>query len=91
MSPKQIQDLSHAQFWFIDCIIAEIRSILPFFFFWLVSHVCRDFNNMAHSIAKWAAACKFRGTIAISSISVQLLEERVKGDGSSVCGAAVSF
>jgi hypothetical protein len=46
---------------------------------------------MAHSIAKWAAACKFKGTIPISSISVQLLEERVEGDGSSVCGAAVSF
>ena len=46
---------------------------------------------MAHSIAKWAAACKVRGTIPISSILVHLLEERVEGDGSSVCGAATSF
>ena len=35
---------------------------------------------MAHSIAKWAAACKVRGTIPISSILVHLLEERVEGD-----------
>jgi hypothetical protein len=46
---------------------------------------------VVHSVAKWAAACKFRGTILISSILVQLLEERVEGDGSSVCGVAVSF
>ena len=41
---------------------------------------------MAHSIAKWATACKVRGTIPISSILVHLLEERVEGDSSSVCG-----
>ena len=82
MSPKQIQDLSHAQFWFIDCIIAEIRSILPFFFFWLVSHVCRELNNAAHSIAKWAAACKIKGTIPISLIPSEFCVEQAEGDGS---------
>ena len=30
---QAIQDFSHVQFWSIDCIIAEIRSILPFFSF----------------------------------------------------------
>ena len=80
---QAIQGLSHAQFWTIDCIIAEIRSILPFFSFWLVSHVCRDFNSVAHSVAQWVAACKVRGTISISSIPVHLFEQRAEGDGSS--------
>ena len=32
-----------------------------------------------------------RETIPISSIPAHLIEERVKGDGSSVCGATTSF
>ena len=48
-------------------------------------------RNVAHFVAKWATACKFKGTIPISSIPVQLLGEWVEGDGSFVLGAAASF
>ena len=62
--------------------MVELRFLLSFFSFWLVSHVCRELNNAAHSIAKWAAACKIKGTIPISLIPSEFCVEQAEGDGS---------
>jgi hypothetical protein len=43
-----IQGILEAQYWSIYCIINDILSLLPFFSFWLVSHVYRDFNTTTH-------------------------------------------
>ena len=62
---QAIQGLSHAQRWTIDCIMDELRSYLPAFSLWIVSHVCRDLNSVAHAIARWLFFCKLLGTIPI--------------------------
>ncbi len=52
MVSKAIQGLPANQILAINNIIFNIRSFLSFFLFWLVSHVCRDFNFVIHSIAR---------------------------------------
>ena len=74
-----IQGIPEAQYWSIDCIINDILSLLPSFSFWLVSHVCRDFNTTAHAIARWAMLCNCLGTIPISSIPSDVLGEGREG------------
>ena len=74
----------HAQHWPLDFIIVELKSLLSFFPFWLVSHICRELNCVAHSVAEWATACNFIVTIPISLISTEILVDRAERDASFV-------
>ena len=76
---QAIQSIPNAQLWAIDNVIFYIKSILTNFSFWLASHVYRELNTAAHSVARWALNCKCSGTFPISSIPAFVLEEWIEG------------
>ena len=65
---QAIQGITEAYIWSIDNVIFDIRSLLSKLSFWNVSHVFRELNTAAHSVARWGLSCNYSGTISISSI-----------------------